>query len=77
MAPHYFTLSPEVGYTIGNMLVAEIEGRGGCAACAVPHYRCRTASMMVEAATEAEARRELQRACDTVLAMLAPLLDSE
>lgn len=74
MAAHHFTFGPGIGYTVGNMLVAQLGGEGKGGACAVPHYRCRDTSLMVVAPSREDALRDLANACDEIVRLLNDLL---
>lgn len=74
MPCHHFSFGPTIGYTVGNMLVAQLGSEGKSAACAVPHYRCRDTSMMVVAPSHEEAHHELVSACDAIVLVLTNML---
>jgi hypothetical protein len=74
MPPQHFSFGPDIGYTVGNMLVAQLGSGGKDGACAVPHYRCRDTSLMVVAPSREDALNDLTTACDEIVRLLTGLL---
>ena len=74
MPAHHFSFGPDIGYTVGNMLVAQLDSEGKGGACAVPHYRCRDTSLMVVAPSREDGLRDLVNACDEIVRLLNDIL---